>query len=104
MEFDTSFLAGHDLAVYTATWCPDCTRLKRWLAGSGIVTHDVNIDDVDGAAEKLEEETGKRAIPFVLVDGGNWVRGYHKELRNRFDPELFMKELRQAVVSGKTSI
>ena len=69
MDLDTSFLAGHDLAVYSATWCPDCTRLKRWLGTTDIVTRDVNIDDVDGAAEKLEEETGKRAIPFVLVEG-----------------------------------
>ena len=100
MEPDTSFLAGHDVAVYTATWCPDCTRLKRWLGTSGIQTHDVNIDNVDGAAEKLEEETGKRAIPFVLLDGVHWVRGYHKELRNRFDPALFVTELRQALASA----
>ena len=103
MEFDTSFLAGHDLAVYTANWCPDCTRLKRWLAATDVVTHDVNIDDVDGAGEKLEEETGKRGIPFILVDGVHWVRGYHKELRNRFDPALFMSELRHAVESKKSS-
>ena len=74
MEPDISFLAGHDLAVYSATWCPDCTRLKRWLASTKIATHEVNIDSVDGAAEKLEEETGKRAIPYVLVDGRHWVR------------------------------
>jgi glutaredoxin len=96
MQPDTQFLAGHDLAVYTATWCPDCTRLKRWLATSGIATRDVNIDEVEGAAAKLEEETGKRAIPFVLVDGARWVRGYHKEHRSRFDPALFLEELRAA--------
>ena len=101
MEPDISFLAGHDLAVYSATWCPDCTRLKRWLASTKIATHEVNIDSVDGAAEKLEEETGKRAIPYVLVDGRHWVRGYHKELRGRFDPELLLSELRQAVASEK---
>lgn len=101
MDLDSKFLAGHELAVYTATWCPDCTRLKRWLAATDIKTREVNIDEVDGAAEKLEEETGKRAIPFVLVDGEHWVRGYHKELRNRFDPALFMSELRRAVGSGK---
>ncbi len=101
MELDTTFLAGHDLAVYSATWCPDCTRLKRWLASTDIATHEVNIDSVDGAAEKLEEETGKRAIPYVLVDGKQWVRGYHKELGNRFDPKVLLRELRQAVASDK---
>lgn len=101
MDLDTSFLAGHDLAVYSATWCPDCTRLKRWLASTNIATHEVNIDSVDGAAEKLEEETGKRAIPYVLVDGKQWVRGYHKELGSRFDPKVLLSELRQAVASKK---
>ena len=98
MTVDTEFLVGHDLAVYSATWCPDCTRLKRYLASTDIATHEVNIDDVDGAAQKLEEETGKRAIPFVLVDGKQWVRGYHKELSQRFDPKLFLAELKQAIV------
>jgi len=102
MNLDTSFLAGHDLAVYTATWCPDCTRLKRWLAGTDIQSHDVNIENVEGAAEKLEEETGKRAIPFVLLDGKHWVRGYHKELPQRFDPKLFLSELRAQLGQGQT--
>jgi glutaredoxin len=97
MSVDTSFLAGHDLAVYSANWCPDCTRLKRWLSSTDIATHEVNIDKVDGAAEKLEEGTGKRAIPFVLVDGKHWVRGYHKESRLRFDPVLFLQELQRAI-------
>jgi glutaredoxin len=96
MQVDTGFLAGHDLAVYSATWCPDCTRLKRWLATTRIATRDVNIDEVEGAAAKLEEETGKRAIPYVLVDGKRWVRGYHKEHKARFDPALFLEELRAA--------
>lgn len=102
MSLDTSFLAGHDLAVYTATWCPDCTRLKRWLAGTDIKSHDVDIENVEGAAEKLEEETCKRAIPFVLLDGKHWVRGYHKELPQRFDPKLFLSELRAQLGQGQT--
>lgn len=101
MNPDTEFLAGHDLAVYTATWCPDCTRLKRWLGGTDIAVRDVNIENVEGAAEKLEAETGKRAIPFVLVDGRHWVRGYHKELPQRFDAKLFLAELQQAIAGGK---
>ena len=31
MQPDLSFLASHDLAVYSATWCGDCRRLKRFL-------------------------------------------------------------------------
>ena len=85
-----------DLSVYSATWCPDCRRLDKWLAESGVKFEKVDIETVEGASEKLERETGKRAIPYVLVKGEHWVRGYHKELPQRFDPELFIQELLKA--------
>ncbi len=86
-------LAGLDLVVYSATWCPDCRRLDAWLAEHRVAHTKVNIETVEGAAEKLETETGKRAIPFVLVDGKRWVRGYHKELPQRLDGDLLVEEL-----------
>lgn len=86
-------LAGLDLQIYTAPWCPDCRRLDAWLRSEGLAFPKVDIDAVEGAAEKLEAETGKRAIPFVLVKGRRWVRGYHRELPQRFDPQLFIREL-----------
>ena len=85
-----------DLQVYSATWCPDCRRLERWLAEQGVEHTKIDIETVAGAAEKLERETGKRAIPFVLVNGARWTRGYHKELPQRFDPDLFLRELLEA--------
>ena len=86
-------LAALDLVVYSATWCPDCRRLEAWLAEHRVAHTKVDIETVPGAAEKLEAETGKRAIPFVLVNGGRWVRGYHKELPQRLDGGLLVEEL-----------
>lgn len=86
-------LAGLELTVYSATWCPDCRRLEAWLAEHRIAHTKVDIETVPGAAEKLEAETGKRAIPFLLVDGKRWVRGYHKELPQRLDGDLLLEEL-----------
>ena len=96
-------LEGLDLKVYTATWCPDCRRLERWLKESGVKHVKVDIETVEGAAEKLENETGKRAIPFVLVNDRAWVRGYHKELPQRFDPQLLVRELVEAGDSLKST-
>jgi glutaredoxin len=86
-------LQGLDLQVFSAAWCPDCRRLDRWLRENGVPHTKVDLEVVPGAAERLERETGKRAIPFILVNGQRWVRGYHKELPARFDPELLMREL-----------
>ena len=86
-------LAGHDLQVYTAAWCPDCRRLDAWLKDQALPHTKVDIESVAGAAEKLEAETGKRAIPFILVNGKAWVRGYHKELPQRLDANLLLQEL-----------
>jgi glutaredoxin len=86
-------LQNLDLQVFTATWCPDCRTLDRWLTTNDVPHSKVDIEIVEGAAERLERETGKRAIPFILVDGGRWVRGYHRELPGRFSHELLVKEL-----------
>jgi mycoredoxin len=86
-------LTGLNLAVYSATWCPDCRRLEAWLTEHDIAHTKVDIETVPGAAEKLEAETGKRAIPFVLVERRRWVRGYHKELAQRLSGDVVVEEL-----------
>ena len=91
------FLKDHTLAVYSAAWCPDCQRLERWMKEKQVSHEQVQIDQDEGAAEKLEQETGKQAIPFILVDGKKWVRGYHKEERTRFSESTLLTELREAV-------
>jgi len=90
---DPSSLKSLDLQVFTATWCPDCRRLEGWLEKAGVAHTQVDIEAVAGAAERLEAETGKKAIPFILVNGTRWVRGYHRELPQRFDPALLIEEL-----------
>lgn len=93
---DLSLLQGLQLQVYSATWCGDCRRLERWLGENAVPFTKVDIERVAGAAEQLEAETGKRAIPFIRVNGGSWVRGYHRELPGRFNPELLVQELAEA--------
>jgi glutaredoxin len=94
-------LAGHDLAVYGATWCPDCVRLKGLLERERIPHRIVDIESEPGAADKLVRETGKRAIPYILVDGSSWVRGYHAELPERLNLDLLLEELVGSLGAGR---
>jgi glutaredoxin len=71
--------------------------LDRWLAANGVPHSKVDIETTEGAAEKLERETGKRAIPFILVNGKHWVRGYHKEMSARFSAETLLNDLMGAI-------
>ena len=89
-------LAGLDIRVYSADWCPDCRRLEAWMKREGLAFPVVDIEAEPEAAERLERETGKRAIPFLLVNGRAWVRGYHRELPTRFDPALLVREVEEA--------
>jgi glutaredoxin len=93
---DPALLKALDLQVYTATWCPDCRRLESWLVQQDIPHTKVDLETVAGAAERLEAQTGKKAIPFILVNGKHWVRGYHRELPQRLDPEVLIQELLEA--------
>lgn len=97
MSSELAFLDGHDLAVFSSHTCPDCTRLDRWMQTKNVRHRKVYIDDDPSAAEKLESETGKQAVPFILVDGRTWVRGYHKEERSRLSEAVLLSELRGAI-------
>jgi len=90
---DPSDLRGLDLVIYSTAWCGDCRRLDRWLAQQDLHLPKVDIDADTAAADRLERETGKRAIPFFLVNGKRWVRGYHRELPQRLDGDLLVEEL-----------
>lgn len=92
-----SRLADVKLEMYSTQWCPDCTRLKKFLKENGVTWDDVLIDEVDGAAQDLEAATGKRGVPYLKVNDNHWVRGYHLEHAGRFDPSILATELSQVL-------
>ena len=90
-------LQGATLQMYVSTFCFDCRRLKGLLDEHGIGYETVNISSVAGAAERLERETGKRGVPFLLVNDKTWVRGYHLDQPGRLNAEVFAQELAAAL-------
>jgi mycoredoxin len=57
--------------MYTTSWCGFCARLKRGLAAEGIKYTEVNIEEVEGAADLvMAHNGGNRTVPtLVFADG-----------------------------------
>lgn len=64
-----------DLKVYTAGWCRDCREAKRFLDKHHIPYTEVDIERVPGAADEVQQNVGKKAIPQFVMDG-KWVQPY----------------------------
>lgn len=63
------------LKVYSSRWCGDCRVAKRFLDKHGIQYEEVDIEQHPEAAEELERQTGRRAIPHFQLDG-KWIQPY----------------------------
>ena len=92
-------LSAHELAVYSTTWCPDCRRFKKHLDASGFTYSEIDIDADPEAARRLQESTGRTAIPYIEVDGKVMVRGWHDEKPGKWDEQTFLAEV-EAALSG----
>jgi mycoredoxin len=64
-----------EITLYTAFWCPDCRIAKRYLNEHRIPFTEVDIETTPGAAEEVIRQTGKRAIPQLVIDG-EWFQPY----------------------------
>lgn len=64
-----------NVTLYSADWCPFCTRAKALLTSREIPFEEVNVDRVPGFREKLVEMSGRRTVPQIFVDGAP-VGGY----------------------------
>jgi len=56
------------IIVYSAGWCPDCWRTKKFLKDRGVAFREVNIEH-DEEAEKLvlRVNHGRRKVPTLQI-------------------------------------
>jgi glutaredoxin len=64
-----------DLTLYSASWCRDCREAKRFLSTHNIPFQEIDIETTPGAADLVIANTGKRAIPQLVLDG-KWIQPY----------------------------
>jgi glutaredoxin len=75
--------------VYSATWCPYCNKLKKFLAENGISASITEVDklptaDQERAEAEMRRLTGKVSFPTVVI-GNSAVAG--------FSPQWILKSL-----------
>jgi glutaredoxin len=64
-----------EVIVYSTKLCGDCQQLKSFLDAHGIEYIERDINENEAWAKELEERTGKRGVPYCVIDG-EWVCGY----------------------------
>lgn len=59
--------ASHpQVIIYTTPTCPDCRRLKAWLASEGIAFEERDLSGPE-IMEEAKARTGVRVAPITLV-------------------------------------
>ncbi len=58
------------LKMYTTTGGPDCWRAKRFLSERGVAFEEINIEQIERAAEWVAaHHQGKYKVPTLDLDG-----------------------------------
>ena len=73
--------------MYSTTWCGYCKRLKSQLADLGVTFDEINIEEVPGAAQIVEQvNSGNRTVPtLVFADGTAMTNPSAKEVVEKLD-------------------
>ena len=63
--------ATQTFTMYTTGWCGFCARLKRGLQSEGIEYAEIDIEEVEGAADIVTaRNNGNRTVPTVVFADG----------------------------------
>jgi mycoredoxin len=58
------------VTLYSAPWCGYCRIAKRFLDEQGVAYTEINIDEDEAAARRVEQwNNGNRTIPTLDIDG-----------------------------------
>ena len=65
-----------DIEVYTANYCPYCSRAKDLLKKKGAIFKEIDITTDNTARDALVEKSGgRRTVPQIFI-GGKHIGGF----------------------------
>ena len=60
------------ITMFSTSWCGYCNRLKQQLTSAGIGYTEVNIEEVPGTAEYVEQVNGgNQTVPTLVFSDGS---------------------------------
>lgn len=62
-------LSATPIIMYSASWCGVCRKAKQFFSANGLRYQEIDADTTPGAWQKIEQLTGRRAVPLIIVDG-----------------------------------
>jgi mycoredoxin len=73
------------VTMFSTSWCGYCRRLKSQLDSQGISYREINIEEVPGTAELVEQiNGGNQTVPTLLFpDGSSATNPSLSEVRER---------------------
>lgn len=74
-----------DIVIYTASWCPYCKSLKRFLDERKVKYKEHDIENSEKSVLNLYSSLGPKGIPKIVFPGRVYIG---------FKQELIEKELR----------
>ena len=67
---------SHKVEVYSAVWCPWCTKTKDFLKANKVAFIEKDVDADPKYGQELADKTGQRGIPVTVIDGKSVIIGY----------------------------
>ncbi len=80
-----------DITIYTTSWCGECRVAKQYFDQIGADYTEIDIEDWDDPRGHLEELTGGRTVPQIVVGDrvlGDYPRFLELVRTGRMEAEL----------------
>ena len=65
-----------DVTIYTKDGCPYCSAAKKHYSDQGIEYTEIDVNETEGAKDKVVELSGGESIVPLIIDNGEVKVGF----------------------------
>ena len=68
---------GHEVVIYTTSWCGWCKKTRAWLDQKGVDYENRDVEENSDWAEEMHDLTGSGGVPVIVIDG-EVIKGFNQ--------------------------